>query len=88
MCLRSTYVDREGETHSNVVPWLPEGSIVTTLKNFVMYAVTEYGIADLYLKTLRDRVKAMVKIAHPDFRQWLKEKIVTTPIISMEDFDE
>jgi len=61
---------------------------VTTLKNFVMYAVTEYGIADVYLKTLRDRVKAMVKIAHPDFRQWLKENIVTTPIIDMEDFDD
>lgn len=88
MCLRSSYIDHDGQMHSNIVPWLPEGSIVTTMKNFVMYVVTEHGIADIYLRTLRDRVRALVKIAHPDYREWLKEKISTTPIISMEDFDE
>jgi len=88
ICLRSTYVDHDSETHSNIVPWLPEGSIVTTLKNFVMYVVSEHGVADVYLRTLRDRVKALIKIAHPDFRDWLKEKITTTPIISMEDFND
>ncbi|NLH01523.1 MAG: hypothetical protein GX488_06455 [Clostridiales bacterium] len=87
ICLRSTYIDHEGARHSNVVPWLPEGSIVTTLKNFVMYVVTEYGLADIYLKTLRDRIKALIKIAHPDYREWLKEKICTTPLISEEDFE-
>jgi len=88
ICVRSTYVDRDGQQHSNIVPWLPEGSIVTTLKNFVMYVVSEHGVADVYLKTLRDRVRAMVKIAHPNYRSWLKEKICTTPIISMDDFTE
>ena len=88
ICVRSTYVDRDGQQHSNIVPWLPEGSIVTTLKNFVMYVVSEHGVADVYLKTLRDRVRAMVEIAHPDYRQWLKEKICTTPIISMDDFSK
>ena len=88
ICVRSTYVDHDGKTHTNIVPWLPEGSIVTTLKNFVMYLVSEYGVADVYLKTLRDRVKAIIQIAHPDFRAELKEKICTTPIISEEDFDD
>ena len=87
MCVRSTYIDHEGETHSNIVPWLPEGSIVTTLKNFVMYVVSEYGIADIYLKTLKDRIKTMIPIAHTDFRDWLKEKICTTPLIKEEDFE-
>ena len=87
LCLRSTYVDHDGGTHSNIVPWLPEGSIVTTPKNFVMYVVTEHGIADVFLKTLKDRIKALIQIAHPDFRAELKEKICTTPLIAEEDFE-
>ena len=87
LCLRSTFVDHDGTTHSNIVPWLPEGSIVTTPKNFVMYVVTEYGIADIFLKTLKDRIKALIQIAHPDFRDELKEKICTTPLINEEDFE-
>jgi len=87
LCLRSTYVDHDGVTHSNIVPWLPEGSIVTTPKNFVMYVVTEHGIADVFLKTLKDRIKALIQIAHPDFRAVLKEKICTTPLIDEEDFE-
>ncbi len=87
LCLRSTYVDGCGETKSNIVPWLPEGSIVTTPKNYVMYVVSEWGLADIYLRTMRDRIKALIKIAHPDFRQWLMDKILTTPIVEGEDFE-
>jgi acyl-CoA hydrolase len=86
LCLRSTYVDREGQRHSNVHPWLPEGCIVTTPKQFVMYLVTEYGVADVFLKSLKDRIKAILKIAHPDYRQELKDKICTTPLIKEDDF--
>lgn len=88
LCLRSTYVTHEGETKSNIVPWFPEGSIVTTTKNYIMYVVSEWGIADVYLKTYTDRIKALIKIAHPDYRQWLKEKILTTPLIEEWDFRE
>lgn len=86
LCLRSTYVDKSGETKSNVVPWLPEGSIVSMLKNYVMFVVSEWGIADVFLKTYVDRIKALIKIAHPDFRPWLKEQILTTPLIEEWDF--
>lgn len=76
LCLRSTYTDKKGVLHSNIVPWLPEGSIVTTPKNYQMYIVSEYGLADVYLKTIKDRIRALIKIAHPDFRMELKEKFV------------
>ena len=87
LCLRSTYVAHDGSTKSNIVPWLPEGCIVTTPKNYVMYIVTEWGIADVYLKTYTDRIRSLIKTAHPDFREWLKEQILTTPLIEEMDFD-
>lgn len=88
LCLRSTYVDGSGETKSNVVPWLPEGCIVSMLKNYIMFIVSEWGLADVYLKTYADRIKALIKIAHPDFRPWLKEKILTTPLVEEWDFKD
>lgn len=87
LCLRSTYADKEGILHTNVVPWLPEGSIVTTPKNYQMFIVSECGLADVYLKTMKDRIKALIKIAHPDFRRELKKKICTTPLICEDDFE-
>jgi len=87
ICLRSTYVDRNGVRHSNVVPWLPEGSIVTTAKVFVMYLVTEWGVADVFLKSLQDRIRAVIKISHPDYRKELMAQICTTPLMTEEDFD-
>ncbi|MEF9970802.1 MAG: acetyl-CoA hydrolase/transferase C-terminal domain-containing protein, partial [Oscillospiraceae bacterium] len=87
VCLRSTYVDREGERHSNVLPWLPQGCIVTTPKVFVMNIVTEWGVADVFMKTLKDRIKAIIKVAHPDYRKELIEQICTTDLISEEDFE-
>lgn len=87
VCLRSTHNDKQGNQVSNIHPWLPEGCIVTTPKVFIMYLVTEYGVADVYLKSLPDRIKAILKIAHPDYREDLKEKILTTPLISADSFD-
>lgn len=87
LCLRSTYHDEAGEMHSNIVPWLPEGSIVTTPKNYQMYIVSEYGLANIYLKTMPDRIRALIKIAHPKYREELKAKICTTSLISEEDFE-
>lgn len=87
LCLRSTYTDDNGALHSNIVPWLPEGSIVTTPKNYQMYIVSEYGLANVYLKTVQDRIRALIKIAHPDFRKELKEKICSTPLIGEDDFE-
>lgn len=56
---------------SKIVPFLDEGAAVTTSRTDVDYVVTEYGIAHLRGKTLRDRARALIEIAHPDFRPGL-----------------
>ncbi|MGH4138836.1 acetyl-CoA hydrolase/transferase family protein [Clostridium sp.] len=58
-------------TISKIVPLLDEGSAVTTGRNDVNYVVTEYGIAQLKGKTLKERARAMINIAHPDFKNEL-----------------
>jgi acetyl-CoA hydrolase len=63
---------------SRIVPFLTEGAGVTTSRGDVHYVVTEYGIADLYGKTIRQRTKALVDIAHPDFREELDRYISET----------
>jgi 4-hydroxybutyrate CoA-transferase len=59
---------------SKIVPLLDEGAAVTTGRNDVDYIVTEYGIAKLKGKTLKDRAKALISIAHPDFKDGLIEE--------------
>lgn len=57
---------------SRIVPLIAEGAAVTTPRNDVDYIVTEYGIAKLKGKTLRERAKALIAIAHPQFRAELE----------------
>lgn len=59
---------------SRIVPFLTKGSAVTTSRNDVHYVVTEYGIADLRGKTLKERAKALIEIAHPKFKEELEEE--------------
>jgi len=59
---------------SRIAPVLDPGAAVTTLRNEVQYVVTEYGIANLKGKTLKDRARALINIAHPDFRPMLIEE--------------
>jgi 4-hydroxybutyrate CoA-transferase len=59
---------------SRIVPILDEGAAVTTSRNDVRYVVTEYGIADLKGKTLRERARELIRIAHPSFRDMLHEE--------------
>ncbi|WP_426350749.1 acetyl-CoA hydrolase/transferase family protein [Alloiococcus sp. CFN-8] len=54
-------------TISKIVPFLDEGAAVTTCRNDIDYIVTEYGIAHLKGKTLKDRARALIHISHPDF---------------------
>ena len=58
-------------TVSRIVPLITEGSAVTTPRNDVNFVVTEYGIAQLKGKTLKERAKALIKISHPKFRPHL-----------------
>jgi len=59
---------------SKIVPFLDHGAAVTTNRCDVNYVVTEYGIAQLKGKTLRDRARALIEIAHPNFRPQLIEE--------------
>ncbi|KPL89749.1 4-hydroxybutyrate CoA-transferase [Ardenticatena maritima] len=61
-------------TISRIVPMLKPGAGVTTTRNDVHYVVTEYGVADLYGKPIRERVKALINIAAPQFREELERK--------------
>ncbi len=61
----------KGGTVSKIVPMLTQGSVVTTSKNDVDCIVTEYGIAKLRGRPLSERAKALISIAHPDFRDEL-----------------
>lgn len=61
----------KGGTVSRIVPVITEYSAVTTTRNDVNYIVTEYGIAQLKGKTMKDRARALIMIAHPNFREAL-----------------
>lgn len=59
---------------SRIVPFLAQGASVSTSRNDVDYIITEYGIAHLRGKTLRERAKLLIGIAHPKFREELQEE--------------
>lgn len=59
---------------SKITAFLREGSGVTTTRAHVHYIVTEYGVADLYGKTLEERAKALIQIAAPEFREELERQ--------------
>lgn len=59
---------------NRIVPYLKQGAGVVTTRAHVHYIVTEYGVADLYGKTLKQRAKALLKIAHPDHREQLEKE--------------
>src|SRR5690606_21158329 len=54
---------------SRIVPFLKQGAGVVTTRAHMHYVVTEYGIAQLWGKNLRQRAKALINIAHPDHRE-------------------
>lgn len=58
---------------SRIVPFLKNGAGVVTTRAHVHYVVTEYGIANLYGKTIKERVKALVNIAHPNHREGIEK---------------
>ena len=59
--------------YSRIVAQLPPGSAVTHPRHSIQYVVTEYGVADLRGKTLRERAEALTAIAHPNFRESLEK---------------
>ena len=59
---------------TRIVPFLNPGAGVVTTRAHVQYIVTEYGVADLYGKTIKQRVKALVNIAHPDHQEKIERE--------------
>ena len=75
VCLKSTTVVRAtGERVSTIVHRLPAEMTVTTPRHHVQWVVTEQGAVDLSTLTDRERVDALIEIAHPDFRDSLREQ--------------
>ena len=64
----------EGGKISRIVPFLKEGAGVTLHRGDLHYVVTEYGIAYLHGKNIRERAMELISIAHPAFRPWLMEE--------------
>lgn len=77
--LRSTYSAKDPDTgerrlQSRILPVLPEGAVVTLTRSNTHFVATEYGAVCLRGLTVPQRAKALISIAHPDFRDWLEEE--------------
>ncbi len=71
LALQST---ARGGTVSRIVPFLRKGAGVTLNRGDIHYVVTEYGIAYLHGKNIRERAMQLISVAHPKFRPWLIEE--------------
>ncbi|MBN1375077.1 MAG: GNAT family N-acetyltransferase [Dehalococcoidia bacterium] len=69
------------ESVSRIMPYLKEGSGVTMVRGDIHYVVSEYGIAYLHGKNIRERAMELIAIAHPKFRPWLIEEAKKLNII-------
>ena len=74
MAMPSVTVKKDGSKISKIVPFIDHGAAVTTSRNDADYVVTEYGIARLKGANLKDRARQLIAIAHPEFRDGLKEE--------------
>jgi acyl-CoA hydrolase len=83
ICLYST---AKNDTISKIVPMLPQGAVVTTSKNDVDIIVTEYGKAELKGKTVQGRTEALIKIAHPNFREQLIYDAIKRGFLPQKNF--
>ena len=73
ICLASTY-EKKGVRRSRIVPSLTEGNIVTTPRSDIMYVATEFGLVNLKGKSVAERARALISIAHPEFREELERQ--------------
>ncbi|AET68518.1 acetyl-CoA hydrolase [Desulfosporosinus orientis DSM 765] len=71
IALYSTYKDKEGNLKSRINPYMTYGAPVSAVRADVEYVVTEYGVACMHGKNIKQRAKSLISIAHPDFRDQL-----------------
>ncbi|GAB4496855.1 MAG: acetyl-CoA hydrolase/transferase C-terminal domain-containing protein [Anaerolineales bacterium] len=74
IALPSTATMKDGTQISKIAAMLKPGAGVVTSRNHVRYVVTEYGIADLYGKTIRQRARALINVANPIFHDELEKQ--------------
>ncbi|HET7150546.1 MAG TPA: acetyl-CoA hydrolase/transferase C-terminal domain-containing protein [Candidatus Acidoferrum sp.] len=75
----------KGGTVSRIAPMLSPGAGVVTSRGLTRYVVTEYGVAYLHGKSIRERAKALIEIAHPKFREELYEYCEQTKWLQHQD---
>ncbi len=80
ICLSSTY-EKKGVRKSRVVLDLTQGNIVTTPRSDMMYVVTEYGMVNLKGKSVAERARALIGLAHPEFRAGLEREAYENRLI-------
>jgi acyl-CoA hydrolase len=80
MCMSSVF-EKKGVRKSRIVLDLTPGNIVTTPRTDIMYVVTEYGMVNLKGKPIPDRARAMISLAHPDFREELERQAYENRLI-------
>jgi len=85
LCLASTF-ERDAHRASRIVARIDDCNIVTTPRTDVMYVVTEYGIVNLKGKSVPERARALISIAHPDFREELERQAREYRLISRAIF--
>ena len=83
---RPTVEGQRGPRRSTITLDLPPGQVVTTPRSDVMFVVTEWGIARLHNRPIEDRVRAMIAIAHPDYRDDLRAQAAGATTSSQPDF--
>jgi 4-hydroxybutyrate CoA-transferase len=75
----------KGGTISRITPMLSPGAGVVTSRGLIRYVATEYGVAYLHGKSIRERAKALIEIAHPKFREELYEYCEQTKWLQHQD---
>ena len=80
LCMSSVF-ERDGVRRSRIVVELTPGNIVTAPRSDMMYVVTEYGLVNLKGRSVPERARAMISIAHPDFRDELEREARSSGLI-------
>ncbi|MDP2931846.1 MAG: acetyl-CoA hydrolase/transferase C-terminal domain-containing protein [Chloroflexota bacterium] len=82
ICLRATHRDKGGKLVSNIVPGLEAGDVVTVPATEVSHVVTEFGVVNLKSRSLWQRARLLISIAHPDFRDGLEAAAYQAKLIT------
>ena len=82
ICLHAAREGKDGKLISNIVPVLELGDMVSVPATDVSHVVTEYGMVNLKGLSVWQRAKALISIAHPDFREELTKAAIKTGFIT------